>query len=520
MEPRLRIVALFLCAALGAVWWLSLRFGEETPGIEVEREASAREGARVDSGSSSSPAPAEAREPEAFSPLPEVDLAVSGRVVNLEGDPIAAIEVSATRRHFASETKAPVTGRRSPETTWSQGDGSFEIRGLDEGEYLLETRETGRFAPARVLVQAGGLPVDLVLREGLLVHGTVTNARGEALERVTVRAQGRVEVLAHTDHQGTYQLYLERESEDEGGLYTLRFYLQGYTELRLPLPAPEREGAREVRLDAALQAVEITALVTGVVETERGEPVSGATVVMARQQGPKYQAASGSDGNFSFSNVELGRGYHLRVLAPPPFRDYTDGGLQVTEAGLSLEIVLEPLATGRLTGRMVDVEGSPLPGLSLWLESSAAALNRISVSSDDRGYFEVDEVPAGRLISDKHGPTWLHVSGLEIRAGEEANVILVLDSGDQEIAGAVLDNRGEPVSDAGVLLVWSHSSGGIRSSSHRSTHTDARGSFRFSRLGPGEHLLVVQAEGYHMVKENRAADRSGEEVKIHLDPDA
>jgi hypothetical protein len=346
----------------------------------------------------------------------------------------------------------------------------------------------------------------------------VTNARGEALARVHVGAQGRTNSGAYTDEWGGYELQLEREPEDGEDAYTFRFKLQGYEETNLPLPQLGHEGAREVRLDVELRVVENAALVTGVVVSERGEPVAGATILLSRPQRARYQTASDAEGSFSLVDVEIGSDYQLAVLAPIPFRDYSERGIRITEDGLSLEIVLESLATGRLTGRMIDVEGNPLPGFRLWL-GGASARSAVPISGDARGYFELEEASAGLLSFFTRVSPILRVSGLTLRAGGEADVLLVLDSGDQGMTGKVLDDRGDPVAGAEVSLSWSHASGGLQSTSQRTTRTDPSGLFRFTQLGPGEHLLEVRAAGYRNVQEYRDAGRYAAEVELRLEPD-
>jgi hypothetical protein len=449
--------------------------------------------------------------------LTELGLALTGRVLDRRGEPVAGIEVSATRHRFASAVSESVSGDRSPRATRSRDDGSFEIRGLAEGEYDVETPATDRFAPAKALVQAGGAPLDLVLSEGVRVYGTVTNERSEALERVYVAVQGGTSVFTYTDDRGGFELHLKRESENRDIAHALRFNLQGYREKRMPIPDSVLEGDRALRLDVELQTVEDAALVSGSVVSERGEPVAGATVVLSMGKGQRYQAASGVDGLFSLSDVEIGRNYELRVLAPVPYRDHLDQGIRVSEGGLSLEIVLESLETGRLVGRMVDVEGEPLPGLRLWLASSAAVRSSVPVSGDERGYFELAEAPAGTISFDTRAEPRLRVSGLTLRSGGDADVLLVLDAGEEQMTGEILDDRGDPVAGAQVTLSWSRASGALQSTSLRSTRTDPDGSFRFIGLGPGEHLLEVRAAGFRPVQEYRDVGRYAEEVELRLE---
>jgi hypothetical protein len=111
------------------------------------------------------------------------------------------------------------------------------------------------------------------------------------------------------------------------------------------------------------------------------------------------------------------------------------------------------------------------------------------------------------------------VSGVFLPAEGEREVSLVLDWGTLGMTGEVLDDRGDPVGGAEVSLSWSDTNGEIQSASSRSTRTDPSGLFRFSQLGPGEHLLEVRAAGYRTLQEYHDADRYAAEVELRLEPD-
>ena len=55
--------------------------------------------------------------------------------------------------------------------------------------------------------------------------------------------------------------------------------------------------------------------------------------------------------------------------------------------------------------------------------------------------------------------------------------------------------------------------------SSRVTQTDPSGFFRFTQLGPGEHLLDVRASGYHALEEHHDVGRDSAEVEVRLEPD-
>jgi hypothetical protein len=301
---------------------------------------------------------------------------------------------------------------------------------------------------------------------------------------------------------------------------TLRFYLQGYEEGLAQIPAPEADAPQGVRLDVALRVVEEAAGVSGLVRTERGEPIAGATVTLSSPTGTRYQAVSSEEGSFSVPGVKIGAGYYLRVLPPAPFVDYSKRDIRVAEDGVWLEVVLDSLQTGRLTGRMIDAEQNPIPSFRLWLVSVAAARSAVPITSDERDYFELAEAPAGMLSFDTRSSPRLLVTGVSLPADGEADVLLVLDSGDHEMEGEVLDDRGDPVRGADVSLSWSWSGDGgeTRSTSTRRTRTGEDGLFHFQRLGPGKHALDVRADGYVPQAEHYEIGPYAPEVEVRLEP--
>jgi hypothetical protein len=103
--------------------------------------------------------------------------------------------------------------------------------------------------------------------------------------------------------------------------------------------------------------------------------------------------------------------------------------------------------------------------------------------------------------------------------GGDTETTLVLDWGDRTLAGRVLDDRGDPVGGAKLSLSWSNTNGDMQSTSRRTAQTDSTGIFRFTQLGPGEHLLDVRASGYHALQEYYDVGRDSADVAVRLDPD-
>ena len=423
------------------------------------------------------------------------DLRIAGRLLNERGEPVPGIEVSAIRHRFASSV-SEAAAEPAVHRALSHADGSFAIRGLAEGEYEVRTRATDRHPSLTAGLQAGRAPVDLILREGLRVAGTVRSARGDLLAGVRVRVHDRRNRLTYTDDEGSYELFLEHLPDEETP--TLRFFVQGYEEAQLLLPEPGSDGV--VRADAELRALAEGALVSGVVETERGDPVAAASVFLSAPPGTPYQTISSPDGSFSISHVKIGPGYQLRVLPDGHYLDYSMTGIRVPEDGLSLDVVLEALATARLHGRMVDTEGNPVPGFRLWVVIGGATRSAIPVSSDERGYFDIDAAPAGRVSFDTRSSPLLRVSGVTLPADGEADVELVLDWGLHTLVGSVLDEDRRPIAGAQVSLSWSQRDGNTTSRSLRRGLTDDQGRTEFPH------------------PEGRRAARFVLENRVHVEP--
>ncbi len=75
------------------------------------------------------------------------------------------------------------------------------------------------------------------------------------------------------------------------------------------------------------------------------------------------------------------------------------------------------------------------------MESSNARGKVRQVTGDAAGYFDVDEVPAGPLTFGTLAPVQ-RISGVNLEAGAEPYVVLVLDWGDAAVAGHGTDRKG------------------------------------------------------------------------------
>jgi hypothetical protein len=296
----------------------------------------------------------------------------------------------------------------------------------------------------------------------LRVYGSVTNERGEFLSGVRVLLDPPWTREVSTDLDGNYALYVVIGPEE---FSALRFLAEGHEEGEFRLSTEDVEGAEEMRIDVRLEALGERAVVSGTLSTKEGEPISGERIYLrSRYLKTRYAGVTDEHGGFLVSDVKPGSDYELIVRPERFYQDYREGYLAPTADGLSLEVVLEPLTWGRLSGRMVDAEGNPIPRLSLSIRSAHATKRTVTAKSDEAGYFNVEEVPSGPLSISN---AILLVRGVSLPPDSERVVVLVLDWGNHVVNGRILDPRGGPVAAATVDLSWVHRRGRFRSGSAR-----------------------------------------------------
>jgi hypothetical protein len=282
-------------------------------------------------------------------------------------------------------------------------------------------------------------------------------------------------------------------------------------------PAPEPEIAPTPA--PPVEYAEPVAQVVGTLRTQDGTPVPGETVELESWAlEASYFGTSDARGHFSVPNVALGSDYEARVVSEGRYRSYAQGSVTVPAEGLTLDLVLEPIAGARLAGRMVDADGLPIPFRSLLLQASHTSSLVLDITGDDRGQFLVENAPTGQLTFSTRTVPHIKVRGPLLTPASEADVLLVLDEGSHELGGWVVGDRDLPVAGAQLKLSWSLKQGGSISSSSRTAVTDPTGAFRFTDLGPGPHRLAVRADGYEDAFETYGVFWNTGDVELRLRP--
>jgi hypothetical protein len=263
---------------------------------------------------------------------------------------------------------------------------------------------------------------------------------------------------------------------------------------------------------------EVGARIFGRLRDDRGAPVVGETVeLFSNLSGRRNRAVSDAAGHFELPGVGPHPGYYLQVRPRAGYRDYRSS-LDVGEDGASVDITLERLSTTRLTGRLVDSDGRPIPYLDFSIASGQALAQAIPARSDADGSFSVESIPTGHLSLLANAPERIVIGGILLSPGADAYLTIRADWGPEQLSGRVVDAGSEPLAGAEVELSWAHVDPDATGRSSRSFTTDGTGAFRFQRLASGVHRLAVRAPGYRPLEVDYEVGPDTGGVEVALTP--
>ncbi len=425
-------------------------------------------------------------------------LPISGWVLNQAGEPVADIELTASARRLAQDGHTSGPGGESDDAQ-TDAEGYFAFGDLPDGEYLLQTKSTDLYSSASSIVRTGVssavLRVTAESGKPVMIYGVVKDEDHQPIAGARVAPTDESQATT-TDNDGNYGLVLT--VDERSRTRKIRFTKVGYRAEILGVRQSDLRDLSEWRLDARLQ-VKAGVSVEGTVMGVNGTPVAGARIQLySHPLGRSHRATSGQDGSFSMDNVDTGDDYRLWVRPKADFQDYVDEGFQIGSRGLYLPVVLSPLGTGSLRGQMVNAFRDPISLYTLWMWNGGAGANRnLAVMGGSSGRFLVQNIPAGEVTFGSRGYPQFTLGGIQLEPGQTTSVSLVLDWGNEEMAGQLVNSAdGEPVAGAEVTLFWSDEEQGVTSRSKRQTVADGGGYFIFTELGPGPHTISVTARGF------------------------
>jgi hypothetical protein len=394
--------------------------------------------------------------------------------------------------------------------------GAYIIDGLPDGEYTIRSSARGAYPSARISARAGVNYADLVITRNspTVLSGQVVSDTGETLEGVTVVPTTLGQASVMTNDFGRFRVPVSLAPAVTE--VALRFQRPGYREQVARVPLRPETHAQTNELTVIMPPVESWTSLHGTIASQSGESLAGRTIELRpRSTKLAYTATTDSDGEYEFPVVESPAEYRLIVFGGAGYKDYQQS-LRITEHTSRLDVVVEPYEFGEVSGQLVNVHGEPVPEFDLVLRNTASRRPNTIVTTNEFGSFEVPAVPAGELVVASQSTPSILVQGLQLAAGESLHLPLVLDWGEHEIRGIVVDSRGNPVPASRILLQWSHRAGGITTRATRRTASDTQGQFAFSNLGPGPHSLQVDAQGFPSVDLEHDLSRQGYDLTVRL----
>jgi hypothetical protein len=450
--------------------------------------------------------------------LPASGASIAGQVVTADGAGLSGVIIVATPDRLADEMLEAHAGRLRFRTA-TDLLGKYSLDGLPEGEYTLRTGAHGPYPAARLAARTGVDYADFVLARNLtaMVTGRVVTETGEPLEGVTVlpRLTGQASVLSGYD--GFFQLRVALKPGIRH--FGVRLQRPGFREAAVGVqlePAPEYDTDLAGELDVVLHGVEAWTSLRGTVRSDGGDPLPGRVVELRpRDARQVLRVTTDRAGGYAFPYLESPADYQLVVFGGAGYRDHAEAVRLTVDTG-ELDVVIASHEFGRLTGRLLNANGVPVPDFELVFRSEGSRQPDALVSTDAAGNFEIASAPAGAFVVASQSTPAMMVQGMRLERGQELYLPLVLDWGQHELRGTVVDARGNPVPASRVLLQWTYEQDGVTTRATRRTAADTQGHFAFGNLGPGPHSLRIDAPGFRGVDLSHDLSRQGYDVTVRL----
>jgi protocatechuate 3,4-dioxygenase beta subunit len=234
---------------------------------------------------------------------------------------------------------------------------------------------------------------------------------------------------------------------------------------------------------------------------------------------------TGKDGRYT-AYIKPGK-ITVRAVLQGYFSAQGREGSPTVDAGKPVDYPdLKLVRAATLTGVVVDENGKPLPGASVYrVTPNGRTGPSISITTDGAGRFvfaDLDPLENAPLRA-RTGTAVTAATTLITPENLAKPVRLVLSpTNASRLRGMVVDQGGQPVGGASVTVQWhfdlqSRRQPGISTSAWLEKHqSDAMGRFETTALWPGETYRVsVSAEGYGKVESTQVQAKAGQVHDLH-----
>jgi uncharacterized GH25 family protein len=453
--------------------------------------------------------------------------AIEGKVVTDAGTAIAGAEIELKERKQPGMMRIEMGMPHSLPRTLSAEKGVFRLSPLDpDKNYDVKVRAEG-YAPAKSAV-SGLEPyktksgVTVQLSRGQSIKGKVVDGEGRSIRGCAVTATPAAETRGPhfmRIEEGGGSEQFSGETDDQGA-FALDGLPAGKIDLEIKRSGYAKRGVPAIEIAKGAEPVDVGEItlqlgekVQGIVLDREGQPVEGAEInieasgpmmTFAMGDSPEQEADATSEagGWFIVEDLSPDERYSLR-FSRTGFVAKSVGPIELPRLE-PLEVVLD--TASKVTGRVLDVEGEPIPAAGVNLERTQtieiggqvmAMMMMSGANCDNEGRFEFEDQQPGKIaltaVASRYQEAKL--DHLEIPKGEDLDGIDITLKAGAVVEGRVLAPDGKPAIGADVRLVGEEASmfrmGGAGA--------DGNGYYRLEGLEPGNISVEALHEDYPRV---------------------
>ncbi|MCP5069632.1 MAG: hypothetical protein GY946_23945 [bacterium] len=478
---------------------------------------------------------------------------VEGRVVDEEGQPVAGAIVEATSATRIGSARIPAR------LTRTRKEGIFEIADLPAGHQVLSARwPKGWKGPGQTVRVPLRTPIDLTLRRGATIEGTITSAdTGQGLGAATVRVASisyGMSASVRTDEQGNYSLGPLDPSAAPAYLRVTRPGYRPATQdaladrgLAAPHPSIEGRSVLDLRLGSGDRVRLDFSLDTGavVVGTVRG-PDGPLPNALVRPVPPRGASWTRTNAEGEYRLVALAARPVLIAVQAPGFLQ--DGAVHpLPSRDLELSDAFQHMGAHPVVGsevvrdvrmerglvlhiRVLDMGDEPLVAERLWVRNERGTSQPVVTRSKAGGFAVSGVASGGQLVigATLDGYEGAEPQGIRITQGTQDGAVLVRmrrrktltvrgsisSRQEAELRGAYVqvawvDRSGYALDPVGRLKLWA-------SSQRHPVRED--GSFTVRLAGaPGRFAVRASALGHVAAYSiDEVASAGTVEAEVHL----